>query len=70
VLADDRDLIREAARHGLTCLRTADLVVRMKVRGLISAVRPVLDRMGQRGYGIAPDLYERSLRAAGEWPGP
>jgi predicted nucleic acid-binding protein len=68
VLSDDRDLIREAAGHGLTTLRTPDLVVLMKARGLLPAVQPILDRMVQRGYGIAPDLYERALRAAGEWP--
>ena len=67
---DDRDLIREAARHGLTTLRTPDLVLLMKARGLLPSVQPILDRMVQRGYGIAPDLYERALRAAGEWPNP
>jgi hypothetical protein len=35
-----------------------------------AAVQPVLDRMGRSGYGIAPALYERALRAAGEWPSP
>jgi predicted nucleic acid-binding protein len=68
LLADDKDLLREADRHGLTWLRTPDLVVLMKRAGLVPAVRPVLDQMQQRGYGIAADLYNKALRAAGEGP--
>lgn len=66
LLADDKDLLREANRHGFTCLRTPDLVLLMKVRGLVPQVRPVLDRMVQRGYGIAAAIYARTLQAAGE----
>jgi predicted nucleic acid-binding protein len=68
LLADDKDLLREADRHGLTGVRTPDVVLLMKGQGLVPAVQPVLDQMQQRGYGIAPDLYEKALRAAGEWP--
>jgi uncharacterized protein len=66
VLADDHALLREASRHGLTCLRTPDVVLLMKRQGLVSAVQPVLDRMRQRGYGIALNLYRKTLQAAGE----
>jgi uncharacterized protein DUF3368 len=51
---------------GFTCLRTPDLVLVMKVQGLIPQVRPVLNRMTQRGYGIASGVYAATLQAAGE----
>jgi len=66
LLADDKDLLREADRHGLPRLRTPDVVLLMKRAGLVPAVQSVLDRMQQRGYGIAADLYEKAVRAAGE----
>jgi len=70
ILADDRHLVREANRLGLTCLRTPDIVILLKAQGLVSRVQTVLDRMRQRGYGVANDIYEKALRAAGEWTGP
>lgn len=66
VLSNDEGLIREASRHGLTCLRVTDLLLLFKSQGLVPAVRPVLDRMIQRGYGIRADRYHDALQAAGE----
>jgi predicted nucleic acid-binding protein len=70
VLSNDEGLIREAGQHGLTCLRVTDLLLLLKSQGLVPAIRPVLDRMIQRDYGIRLDLYEEALRAADEGPGP
>src|SRR5262249_6987125 len=42
ILADDRHLVREANRLGLTCLRTPDVAILLKTQGLIARVQPVL----------------------------
>lgn len=68
ILTSDDQLARHASRHGLVCLRIALVVVLLKDQGLISEVKPVLDRMRQRGFGIDDPAYENALRAAGEWP--
>jgi predicted nucleic acid-binding protein len=70
ILTDDRALRREASRHHLVCVGIAEVVVGLKEHGLIMAVQPVLDRMRQAQFGIAPAVYEQALRAAGEAPTP
>jgi predicted nucleic acid-binding protein len=70
VLTDDRDLRREASRLSMDCLGTAEVVVLMKDRGLVTSVRTVLDQMQTAHHGITPNVYERALRTAGEWPAP
>ena len=70
VLTSDNPLYREATHAGLTCLRATDVVVLLKDRGLITAVKPVLDRMRQHGFGIDDFIYNKALRAAGEGPAP
>jgi predicted nucleic acid-binding protein len=66
VLSADRHICREATARGLACLRATDLIVLMKRQGLLPEVRPLLDLMRQRGYGIDEVLYAETLLAAGE----
>jgi predicted nucleic acid-binding protein len=66
ILSGDDHVVRQAHVLGLPCLRTTDLVLVMKVEGLIAQVKPVLDLMRQHGFGIDDALYARVLRAAGE----
>lgn len=66
ILTNDVRLIRAAQRHRLSCLETPVLLVLFKRRGLIAAIRPILDRMVQEGFGIAPLAYQQALQAAGE----
>jgi predicted nucleic acid-binding protein len=70
VLSGDRVLYRVASDLGLTCLRATDVVVLLKARGLVTAVKGVLDRMRQGGYGIDPIRYQAALQAAGEGSAP
>jgi predicted nucleic acid-binding protein len=67
ILASDRQLANHARSYGLTCLSTVLVVVLLKDHGLISAVRPILDQMRSRGFGIPDVAYESALRAANEW---
>lgn len=66
VLSSDAGLIRQAMGAGMTCLQVPDVVLLLKRRGLIPAVRPVLDQMRHRGFGIEEGLYQQTLAAAGE----
>jgi predicted nucleic acid-binding protein len=68
ILTSDEQLARHAGRAGLRCLPVSLVVVLLKEQGLVSTVRPVLDRMRQRGFGIADRAYEQALRAANERP--
>ena len=66
ILTGDEGLIREANRHGFTCVRSSEVVVPFKQHQLIPAVRPVLDRMRHAGFGLDNGLYQQALNAAGE----
>jgi predicted nucleic acid-binding protein len=66
ILSDDDLLCRKAQHHGLACPGTPLVVVLLKRKGEIPAVKPVLDQMRQKGFGIADLLYQQALQAAGE----
>jgi predicted nucleic acid-binding protein len=66
IITSDDPLIRHANRYGLVCLPSTLAVVLLKDQGLVSEVRPILDRMRQSGFGIDDPAYESALRAAGE----
>lgn len=68
VLTGDRRLHGVATELGFTCLRTTDVIILLKDRGLVAEVKPVLDLMKRSGYGIDDARYEEALRIAGEWP--
>jgi predicted nucleic acid-binding protein len=65
-ITDDGKLAREARRCGFACLGAPEVVLLLKRRALIDAVRPILDRMRQQGFGIAEAVYQQTLQVAGE----
>ena len=67
LLMDER-LGREAARHlGVTVTGLIGLFVEAKHRGLISAIKPLLDALrDQAGFHIRQELYDQVLHDAGE----
>jgi predicted nucleic acid-binding protein len=66
LLTGDERLRRAAADHGIICLGTTEITVLLKMYGLVSEVKPVLDQMRSRGFGIDDTLYHQALAAAGE----
>jgi predicted nucleic acid-binding protein len=68
VLTGDDQLYQEAERSGYTCLSVTDMVVFLKVQGLVTDVKSIMDRMIQNGFGIDGETYEQTLRIEAEWP--
>ena len=66
LLTNDARLRQTASQYHVVTLQTPNLLVLWKDQGLIPEVRPILDRMRQRGFGIDDPSYEAALRAAGE----
>jgi predicted nucleic acid-binding protein len=66
VILDDRDARRCAASLGIPVQGTLGLMVIAKRLGLISEVRPLIDRLRRAGLYMSQGLAERVLRAAGE----
>lgn len=68
LVTDDVALLREARRLGVATLGAVETVLLMKRHGLLTAIKPVLDRMQARAYHIAPPLLQEALRLSGEEP--
>ena len=66
VLLDDRKGRRLAAQRGLTAIGTVGLLLRARRSGLVSEVRPLLDRLMSSGIRISKPLYSHALEIAGE----
>jgi predicted nucleic acid-binding protein len=66
VLMDDRLGRRIAALHGLKVTGTAGFLIRAKQRGLIPAIKPVLDELIGAGFYLRPRHMDDLCRLAGE----
>jgi predicted nucleic acid-binding protein len=69
ILLDDRRARLVARRLSLKPMGTLGVLLVVKRRGLIAAVRPEIERLEQEvRFRIAPGLREEVLRTAGELP--
>lgn len=66
VLLDDKKARRVAKQMGIKVIGTVGLLLRAKRQGVLPAVKPVIDRLLQVGFRIAPSLYDEALHMAGE----
>lgn len=67
LIIDERLGRREANRLGIPIVGILGILVAAKNRGLISAVRPLMDELiAQADFRVAPQLYTEILVMAGE----
>ena len=66
LVIDDRAGRLEAKSQGIALIGTAALIGLAKTQGLIPAARPLLERLTQAGYFIAPPVLAAALAEAGE----
>ena len=68
VLIDEADGRRVARQqYGLRVIGTLGILLSAKQRGLVSAVRPLVDRLrADLGFFVSESLYQELLRRAGE----
>jgi uncharacterized protein len=63
--ADGRRVARQ--RYGLRAIGTLGILLSAKQRGMVSAVRPLVDELrGGLGFFVSESLYQEVLRRAGE----
>jgi len=68
VLMDERKGRRVAAlAYGLTVMGTGRLLLEAKERGIVTEIRPLMEKMREGGYYISDRLFENLCRAAWEW---
>jgi len=66
VILDDLDARQFGRSLGLEIVGTGAVLYKAKLKGLIPAVRPVLDALLATGFRLSPRLYRTLLSAAGE----
>jgi uncharacterized protein len=66
VIIDDLRARVVAARLGLQAVGTGALLVLARRRGILPAVRPLLDAMLANGFRLSPKVYASLLGLAGE----
>ena len=69
VLVDDGAGRRAATRRGLLPRGTLGVLVTARERGLLPALRPVLDRLRGEGFRVDAELVRRVLISVGEETG-
>ena len=66
VILDDLEARQFGRPLGLEIVGTGAVLYKAKRKGLIPAVRPVLDALLATGFRLSPKVYRTLLRAAGE----
>ena len=65
-LIDEKKGRRLSREHGLSVVGTLGILLRAKRRGLISAVKPLMDTLSATGFRLSDALYQDVLHRAGE----
>jgi predicted nucleic acid-binding protein len=66
VIVDERLARLYAKRLRLTLTGTLGVIIKAKERGLIVAVKPLIDELRRNGIRIGPRLTAEALRQSGE----
>lgn len=66
LIVDDKQGRRTAGRFQIPLTGTVGVVLRAKERGLIAAVRPVLDELRSAGFQMSPSLIQQAHQLAAE----
>ena len=66
VILDDKDARRYAKRIGLPVTGTVGILLEAKRRGLIDAIKPLLDKLLESGVRLGVSLVNDTLQEAGE----
>lgn len=66
VCIDERKGRRQAMAVGLAVTGTLGFLIKAKAKGVLGAVRPVVERMAQQGIYFDPQLIRRVLLEIGE----
>jgi len=66
VVLDDKLARRIAETQGFRLTGTAGVLLRAKQKGLVPALRPVIEKLLDLGFRLKPDLVKATLELAGE----
>ena len=66
LISDDKQARAAAKRLGIPVIGTIGVLVRAKQNGVVSVIKPILDKLEQNNFFISKALREEALKIAGE----
>lgn len=66
IVLDDKKARRIAKQLGLKVIGTVGLLLRAKKKGLVLAIKPILDALQEADFRMSNTLYQEALRLANE----
>ncbi len=66
IILDDNKARQIANKLGLTITGTLGIIVKAKLNGLISSIKPILEKMKQTDFRFSPKLELQALKEANE----
>ncbi|UOQ98718.1 DUF3368 domain-containing protein [Hymenobacter sp. 5317J-9] len=66
LILDDYKARKIAERLGLNLTGTIGVIIKAKLRGVITSVKPLLDKIKQTNFRLSPELESLALKAADE----
>jgi len=66
LLMDDKIGRRIAQFLNVPCIGTVGVLLEAKAKGLVPAIKPILDALRNLGFYLSDELYKRILEDAGE----
>ncbi len=66
LISDDRQARLAAKRLGVAVIGTVGVLVRARQRGVISALKPILENLETNNFFISRTLHEEALKLVGE----
>ncbi len=66
VLVDDKKIRKALEEERLTVMGSVEILIQAKKRGLITNVKKPLDRLLKEGLRLSRNVYEDTIRLAGE----
>ena len=66
IIPDDYKARRIAEQLGLRITGTAGVIIRAKLNGIISSVKPLLDKIRKTDFRLTEEIEKQALKEAGE----
>ena len=66
IIIDDYRARKIAGKLGINCTGTIGVIIKAKLKGIISSIKPLLTKIGQTDFRITDEMEQQALKAAGE----
>jgi predicted nucleic acid-binding protein len=66
IILDDYKARKIAERLGITFTGTIGVIIKAKLKGVISSIKPILEKIKQTDFRLSADIESQALKEANE----